>query len=87
MTYRRYTDPSLVVAAALGLVLALLLVVIPGSRSQAITAEELTAGLTPGIPAIDMPTGQGLGYWNIVDIATGVVLDSWGGSEIGRAHV
>lgn len=81
MTERRYTYPSMVVGAALGLVLALLLMVIPGSRSQAITAEELTAGLTPGIPAIAMPSGQGLGYWNIVDVATGVVLDSWGGSE------
>jgi hypothetical protein len=66
MTDRRYPYPSMVIGAALSIVLALVLVVVPGSRSQAVTVEELTAGLTPGIPTIDMPEGDGIGVWNEV---------------------
>lgn len=91
MTEHRYAYPSTVIGAALSVVLALLLVVVPGSRSQAITVEELTAGLTPGVPTIDMPMGEGIGVWNevqpdgtvtagVVGHRDGVPVGGWVGS-------
>lgn len=38
----------------------------PAVSTQAVTAEELTTGLTPGVPTIDMPMGDGIGVWNEV---------------------
>ena len=73
---RRYAYPHLVVIAAVILVFTLLMVAIPGSRSQAITPDELTAGLTPGIPTIDMPEGSGIGVWNEVTPDGNVVSGS-----------
>lgn len=77
MTNRRYPYPSMVISTALGLALVLLLVVIPSSRSQATTVEDLTAGLTQGVPTIDMPMGEGIGVWNEVQadgtVTAGVV--------------
>jgi len=54
---------------------AFLALAVSGTATSATTAEDLTAGLTPGIPAIAMPEGDGVGVWNEVDNATGVVVN------------
>lgn len=75
MKERRYVHPRTGLGFLIATVIACVSLVLSGSSTRATTVDDLTAGLTPGVPTIAMPEGDGIGVWNEVDNATGVVLN------------